>query len=130
MIRVAIVEDRPEISSGISYIISLTDGFSSEVFTNAEAALRAITPQRFDVIIMDIKLPGMSGIECTQLLKQKYPELKIMMCTVFEDDEKIFRAISAGADGYILKRTEPPMLIQSIKELKEGGSPISGYIAQ
>ncbi|HKR06143.1 MAG TPA: response regulator transcription factor [Bacteroidia bacterium] len=130
MIRVAIVEDRPEISSGISYIISLNDGFSSEIFTNAEAALRAVTPQRFDVVIMDIKLPGMSGIECTQLLKQKYPELKIMMCTVFEDDEKIFRAISAGADGYILKRTEPNNLIQSIRELMEGGSPISGYIAK
>jgi|ERR1041385_5915018 DNA-binding NarL/FixJ family response regulator len=130
MIRVAIVEDRPEISSGISYIISLTEGFSSEVFNSAEAALLAITPKSFDVVIMDIKLPGMSGIECTQLLKQKYPELKIMMCTVFDDDEKIYKAISAGADGYILKRSRPEILIESIKELIEGGSPISGYVAK
>src|SRR5688572_622114 len=79
---------------------------------------------------MDIKLPGMSGIECTGLLKQKYPDIKIMMCTIFEDDEKIFRAIAAGASGYLLKRTEPAILIQSIKELMEGGAPISGRIAQ
>jgi DNA-binding NarL/FixJ family response regulator len=130
MIRVAIVEDRPEISSGISYIISLAEGFSSEVFNSAESALVTITPKSFEVVIMDIKLPGMSGIECTQLLKQKYPELKIMMCTVFDDDEKIYKAISAGADGYILKRSRPEVLIESIKELMEGGSPISGYVAK
>jgi DNA-binding NarL/FixJ family response regulator len=130
MIKVAIVEDRPEISSGLSYIISGTGGFSSTVFKNAESALAAISPREFNVVLMDIQLPGMSGIECTQLLKQKYPELKIMMCTVFEDDEKIFRAIAAGASGYILKRTEPQMLVQAIKELMEGGAPISGRIAQ
>lgn len=130
MIRVAIVEDRPEISSGISYVLSLTEGFSTEVFDNAEDALKAIAPKSFDVVIMDIKLPGISGIECTQLLKQKYPELKIMMCTVFDDDEKIYRAISAGADGYILKRSRPEILIESIKELMEGGAPISGYVAK
>jgi DNA-binding NarL/FixJ family response regulator len=130
MIRVGLVEDRPEISAGINYIISVTEGFSCTVFSSAEDALKAITPQNFDVVIMDIKLPGMSGIECTRLLKEKYPDLKIMMCTVFEDDQKIFRAISAGANGYILKRTEPHILIQSIKELMDGGAPISGYIAK
>src|SRR5436190_24197771 len=104
MIRVAIVEDHPEISSGLSYIISQTEGFSCTVFGNAEKALEVITPSEFDVVLMDIKLPGMSGIECTGLLKQKYPEIKIMMCTMFEDDEKIFRPIAAGASGYLLRR--------------------------
>ena len=130
MIRVAIVEDRPEISSGMSYVISLNEGFLSETFSSAEAALKAITPERFDIVIMDIKLPGMSGIECTQILKEKYPGLKILICTVFEEEDKIYKAISAGANGYILKRTEPHMLIQSIRELQEGGAPISANIAQ
>jgi DNA-binding NarL/FixJ family response regulator len=127
--RVAIVEDKPEISAGMSYVLSLAEGFSTEKFSSAEEALKTITPQRFDVVIMDIKLPGISGIECTSLLKEKYPELKIMICTVFEDEEKIFQAIEAGANGYILKRTEPQALIKSIRELIEGGAPISSNIA-
>lgn len=130
MIRVAIVEDHPEISSGLSYVISHAEGFSCSVFNSAEKALAGITPSEFDMVLMDIKLPGMSGIDCTRLLKQKYPGIKIMMCTVFEDDEKIFRAIAAGASGYLLKRTEPSALIQSIKELMDGGAPISSRVAR
>jgi len=130
MPSVAIVEDRPDISSGLSYIINLQQGFTCKIFTSGEAALNAITPAQYDVVLMDIQLPGMSGIECTHQLKQKYPELRIMMCTVFEDDEKIFRAISAGASGYILKRTDPQTLIKSISELISGGAPISSTIAQ
>ena len=130
MIKVAIVEDHPAISSGLCYIISNAEGFSCELFNTAEKALMRINSDEFDVVLMDIQLPGMSGIECTQLIKQKYPGIKIMMCTVFEDDEKIFRAIAAGASGYLLKRTEPSVLIQSIKELMEGGAPISSRVAQ
>ena len=130
MPRIAIVEDRPDISSGLDYIISQQEGFSCKIFFSAEAALNSITHTEFDVVLMDIQLPGMSGIECTHHLKQKYPDLKIMMCTVFEDDEKIYRAIAAGASGYILKRTEPQILIRSIVELTEGGAPISSSIAQ
>jgi len=129
MTRVAIIEDRPEISSGMSYILSLAEGFSTETFSSAEDGLKNITPDRFDVVIMDIKLPGMSGIDCTRKLKQQFPELRIMMCTVFEDEEKIFNAISAGANGYILKRTEPQALIRSIRDLMDGGAPISSNIA-
>jgi DNA-binding NarL/FixJ family response regulator len=130
MIKVAIVEDHPEISSGLSYVISHSEGFSSTVFNTAEKAVAGINSSEFDVVLMDIQLPGMSGIECTRLLKEKYPAIKIMMCTVFEDDEKIFRAIAAGASGYLLKRTEPSVLIQSIKELMDGGAPISSRVAQ
>ena len=124
MIRIAIVEDNAELSAGLSYVLSSVENFSCKVFPNAESALRTITPKEFDVVLMDIKLPGMSGIECTQALKEQYPDLKIMMCTIFEDDDKIFRAITAGASGYILKRTEPHKLIQSINELMDGGAPI------
>ena len=130
MPSIAIVEDRPDISSGLSYVINLQQGFTCKIFTSGEAALNAITPAQFDVVLMDIQLPGISGIECTHQLKQKYPDLRIMMCTVFEDDEKIFRAISAGASGYILKRTDPQTLIKSISELISGGAPISSTIAQ
>src|SRR4051812_10555806 len=130
MVRIAIVEDNAELSAGLSFILCSVHNFNCKVFANAEAAARSINPKDFDVILMDIKLPGMSGIECTKLLKEKYPELKIMMCTIFEDDDKIFRAIAAGASGYILKRTEPQKLIQSINELLEGGAPISSQIAQ
>jgi len=130
MIRIAMVEDSLEISSGINYIISTSEGFSCKVFPNAEVAVRSISPRSFDIVLMDIQLPGMSSIDCTQLLKEKYPDLKIMMCTIFEDEEKSFRAIAAGASEYILKRSDPQMLIQSIKELVAGGSPISGPVAQ
>lgn len=130
MVRIAVVEDNIELSAGLSYILSSVNDFSCKMFISAEAAAEKINPKEFDVVLMDIKLPGISGIEFTQLLKEKYPELKIMMCTVFEDDDKIFRAIMAGASGYILKRTEPHKLIQSINELMEGGSPISSQIAQ
>src|SRR4051812_6172034 len=107
MVRIAIVEDNAELSAGLSYIFSAVKDFSSKVFSNGESALRSINPKDFDVVLMDIKLPGLSGIECTHILKQQYPDLRILMCTIFEDDDKIFRAITAGASGYILKRTEP-----------------------
>jgi DNA-binding NarL/FixJ family response regulator len=130
MIRIAIVEDRPEISAGLAYIINNKEGLSCRIFQNGESAINRITPFEFDVVLMDIELPRMSGIECTQHLKLKYPDLKIMMCTIFEDDDKIFRAIAAGASGYVLKRMEPEALIKSIGELLEGGAPISSSIAQ
>jgi DNA-binding NarL/FixJ family response regulator len=129
MIRVAIVEDRPDISAGLSYIISNQEGFSCKCFQTGEAALLQITPSEYDVVLMDIELPGISGIECSFYLRQKFPEIKIMMCTIFEDDDKIFRAIAAGASGYILKRTDPEVLIRSIRELIDGGAPITSTIA-
>lgn len=129
MIRIALVEDNQDTSSALKYLLTAQQGFSCKTFPNAEVALQSITPQDFDVVLMDIKLPGMSGIECTQLLVEKYPGIKIMMCTVFNDDEKIFRAILAGAMGYILKRQEPQALIDAIKDLMAGGAPMSAAIA-
>jgi DNA-binding NarL/FixJ family response regulator len=129
MIRVAIVEDRPEISAGLDYVISSYPEFTCKLFSTGESALAKINPDDFDVVLMDIELPGISGIECTFLLRQKYPDMKVMMCTIFQDEDKIYRAIAAGASGYILKRTEPDSLIRSIKELLDGGAPISSIIA-
>src|SRR5437763_14592112 len=102
MIRIALVEDNAELSAGLSFIFSSVKHFSCKVFTNGESAFSSINPEEFDVVLMDIQLPGMSGIECTKRLTEKYPDLRIMMCTIFEDDDKICRAISAVANGYRL----------------------------
>src|SRR5271155_2221437 len=116
MIRIAIVEDNAKLRVGLNFILSSVNNFSCKEFETAESAVKTINDKDYDVVLMDIKLPGMSGIECTQILKEKYPELKIMMCTIYEENETIYRAIAAGASGYILKRSEPQMIIQSINE--------------
>jgi len=130
VIRVAVVEDQKEISEGLNYLISLSEGFECTLYFSAEDAVRGILKNRPDLVLMDINLPGMNGIDCTRILKQKFPDLQIMMCTVYEDDEKIFRAIAAGASGYILKRTEPAKLIEALRDLHNGGSPMSSQIAR
>jgi DNA-binding NarL/FixJ family response regulator len=129
-IRVALVEDHLEIREGLSYIINNTMGFACEVFENAEIATEGINQNDFDIVLMDINLPGMNGIECTRIIKEKNPNLPIMMCTAYEDDENIFKALAAGAKGYILKRSAGDSLIDAIKDLNEGGSPMSSAIAR
>ena len=130
MIRIAMVEDNAKLRAGLNFIFSSVKNFSCREFETAESAVKSINDRDFDVVLMDIKLPGMSGIRCTQILKEKYPGLKITMCTIYEDNETIYRAIAAGASGYILKRSEPQVIIESINELMEGGAPISSVIAQ
>src|SRR4249920_1596932 len=107
VIQVAIIEDQEDINLGMCYMINNSEGFSCVAFKNAETAIEKLSRQPVDVVLMDINLPGMDGIECTKILKQKFPELQILMCTIYENNEKVFKAISAGASGYILKRTEP-----------------------
>lgn len=130
VIRVALVEDHLEIREGLSYIINSTSGFKCEVFENAEVATEEVSEKDFDIVLMDINLPGMNGIECTRVLKEKNPKLPIMMCTAYEDDENIFKALAAGAKGYILKRAAGDHLIEAIKDLHNGGSPMSSAIAR
>jgi DNA-binding NarL/FixJ family response regulator len=130
IIKVALIEDQEDINLGLKYMIGNTEGFDCISFTDAESALKTISKSLVDVVLMDINLPGIDGIECTKLLKQKFPELQIMMCTVYEDDQKIFNAISAGASGYILKRSDPSKIIEAIKDLINGGSPMSSQIAR
>jgi DNA-binding NarL/FixJ family response regulator len=99
-------------------------------YANAENALEELPDQEADVVLMDIGLPGMSGIECIRTLKSQHPQMQIMMLTVYEDDDKIFNSLKAGATGYILKKTPPAQLLQAIQDLHNGGSPMSPQIAR
>ena len=98
-IHVAVVEDNSEIRQGVSFIINSTEGFSCIAFGNAEEALEKIPNKLPEVVLMDINLPGINGIECTRKLKEKYPELQIMICSVYDDDDNVFNALEAGANG-------------------------------
>jgi DNA-binding NarL/FixJ family response regulator len=129
-LAIAIIEDHQKIRNGMEYLIRSHDGFSCRAYENAEVAIADFRLNKPDIVLMDIGLPGMDGIACTQLIKSEFPDVLIMMCTVYEDDEKIFRALSAGASGYILKRSAGDHLIQSIKELHDGGAPMSSTIAK
>lgn len=129
-IHVAVVEDNSEIRQGVSFIINSTEGFSCIAFGNAEEALEKIPEKVPEVVLMDINLPGINGIECTRRLKEKYPELQIMICSVYDDDDNVFNALEAGANGYIIKSAAGEKLLTSIKELYNGGSPMSSSIAR
>ena len=99
-------------------------------FSSAEDALRSIPKRAPDVVLMDIKLPKMSGIECVAELKKLLPALQIIMLTVYEDSEMIFRALRSGASGYLLKSSSPSKLLAAIQDVQEGGAPLSSYIAR
>jgi DNA-binding NarL/FixJ family response regulator len=129
-IKVAIIEDHHDIRQGMAFLINSDPAFEAALYPNAEDALKKFKTDRPDVVLMDINLPGMNGIECTKLIKQTYPAIHIMMCTVYEDDEKIFNALSAGASGYMLKRAAGDNLVDSIRDLNNGGSPMSAAIAR
>lgn len=130
-IKVTLVEDNDKIRNGLAMLINGSDGYACvSTYSNGEDALKTIPIDRPDVVLMDINLPGISGIECVEKLKEKLPDLQIMMITVYEEDEQIFKSLLAGASGYILKRTPPAELLEAIKELHEGGSPMSVQIAR
>lgn len=130
-IRIIIVEDDKELLKGISQALSLSDEVEVlATFTNAEDFIKEAGKLQPDITLMDIGLPKMSGIECIRKLKPLYPEPEFLMWTTFEDDEKIFEALSAGASGYILKTATAQQLIQAISDLHKGGSPMSSSIAR
>jgi DNA-binding NarL/FixJ family response regulator len=131
-ITVCIVDDVSELRQALEEIVSSSDGYTCiGTMSNAVEALTKIPILKPDVVLMDINLGvGESGIDCVRELKPLLPTTNFMMCTVYEDDEKIFEALSAGASGYILKKTEPPKLLEAIKELHEGGAPMSSQIAR
>ena len=130
-INVAIVEDNDKIRDGLSLLIDGSEGFHCvATYSNAEDALKFLPGQKPDVVLMDIQLPKMSGIECVENLIEKSPDLQIMMLTVYEDNEQVFKSLAAGATGYILKRTPPAELLEAIRELHDGGSPMSDQIAR
>jgi len=132
LIRLVIVEDVKEVRDGLKYLLSLDKEIKVvQTYKDAEELLKDLsimtTP---DVILMDIGLPRMSGIKATSLIKEKYPEVNVLILTIFEEEEKILSAVKAGATGYILKNMEPGELIRQIKSLYKGGSPISPNVAR
>jgi DNA-binding NarL/FixJ family response regulator len=130
-IKVAIVEDRREIREGLTMLISGTDGFlCTGSYRSVEEALDKINHQLPDLVLMDIGLPGMSGIEGLRILKERYPDMLLLMLSVYDDDERIFDAMCAGASGYLLKKTPPVRLLESIKEVIQGGAPMSPEVAR
>jgi DNA-binding NarL/FixJ family response regulator len=130
-ILVLVIEDQREIREGLATLINGTSGFRCcGTYRSMEEALTRMAVQKPEVALVDIGLPGMSGIEGIPGLLQKYPDLLILVLTVFEDDDRIFRALCAGACGYLLKRTAPSKLLDSIREVKNGGAPISPEIAR
>jgi DNA-binding NarL/FixJ family response regulator len=132
MIKTAIVDDNPLIRTALEKMINEAEGFEiAGSYTNAQEAIVLIPLLKPDVVLMDINLgKGESGIDCIRKIKPHFPEILFLICTVFDDDEKIFEALCAGASGYMLKRTTPAELLRAIRETWEGGSPMSGLIAR
>ena len=131
IIKVAIVDDEVDLRENIAGYVDAAKGFRCvSVYSSAEEALANLPKEKPDVVLMDINLGGMSGIECVRRLKPQMPETQVVMLTVFEDTGKIFSAIAAGASGYLLKRLAPSKLLEAIREVHEGGSPMSAPIAR
>lgn len=129
MYSIALVEDDHEVRNIYQYIIDQHSGFECAGFAEAESLLKLETIP-FDLIIMDVNLPGMTGIECTRKLKAINPDIQVMMFTVYENNENIFEALKAGANGYMLKQSSPENIISAIEEMLAGGAPMSGVIAK
>ena len=130
MTAVSLVEDHADTRESLAALINSAPGFRCvSVYASAEDALRDIPKQNPDVALVDINLPGMSGIECVAKLKNLLPELPILILTTYEESELIFNSLSAGASGYLLKKTAPTELIEAIEQVRAGGSPMSMPVA-
>ena len=130
LIKTAIIEDQRDIREGLAMLINGTDGYRcTGSYRSMEEALAQISRELPDVILSDIGLPGMDGIEGIKILKERYPKMFILMLTVYDDDDRIFDALCAGACGYLLKRTSPARLLESLKEAVTGGAPMSPEVA-
>ncbi|HZJ61576.1 MAG TPA: response regulator transcription factor [Chitinophagaceae bacterium] len=130
-IRVSIVEDLAEVREGLVDLVQSDEELSMvSSFKDAESAAQKLPDLKADIVLMDINLPGMSGIECIKLIKERCPGTQFLMFTVYENDDKVLEALQAGATGYLLKRTKPEQILESIKELNQGGSPMSSNIAR
>jgi DNA-binding NarL/FixJ family response regulator len=130
-IRVAIIEDQRDIRECLTFLINGTEGFScTGGYRSMEEALDRIGHALPDIVLTDIGLPGMNGIDGVRILKERYPDLLILMSTVYDDDERVFDAICAGACGYLLKKTPPAKLLESIREAVGGGAPMTPEVAR
>jgi DNA-binding NarL/FixJ family response regulator len=130
-ITVSIVEDQEPLRNTLARVLNRAEGFKCiSHFGTAEEAIKEIPKNPPEVVLMDINLPGINGVECVRQLKEKLPKLLLMMLTVYEDTENIFNALAAGASGYMLKRTPRAELLEAIKEVQRGGSPMTTHIAR
>ena len=129
-INVAIIEDEKVIRDGYCFLICQSLEFQCEGYASAEEALDSFRRKAPDVVLMDVNLQGMNGIECTRIIKAEMPNTLIMMFTVYENNENVFKALEAGASGYLLKQSSPEEVVAAIKDLHNGGAPMSGTIAR
>lgn len=131
MINVAIIEDNNIIREGLAALINGTEGYKCVgLYPTSEKFLEQVPTLKMDVILMDIGLPGMNGIEAIKKAREINPDLNFLMLTVYEESEMVFQALCAGACGYLVKKTPPTRLLEAIKDIYEGGSPMSSQIAR
>ena len=131
MISIAIIEDDKVTRESLKTLIQTTEGFEcAGSFEDAESGREFLIANPADIVLMDIHLPVMDGIQCVRLLKPVHPEMQFIMCTIFRDDESVFNALKAGATGYLLKNDDPGKIIDAIRELHAGGSPMTPQIAR
>ena len=130
-ILVGIVEDDPSIRESVASLIDSAPGYSCTLaYDSVESALASMRPPAPNVLLMDINLGGMSGIEGVRRFKALFPEMQIIMLTVFEENDKIFQSLCAGASGYLLKRTPPEKILEAVKEVQQGGAPMTASVAR
>jgi DNA-binding NarL/FixJ family response regulator len=130
-VKLSIVEDKDGFRESLALMLSEAPGFSCpHTYGTAEEALQGIPSAPPDVVLMDINLPGISGVECVRRLRQIAPQVRVIMLTVYENTENIYAALKAGASGYILKRTSPAKLLEAIQDVVDGGAPMSSAIAR
>ena len=131
MLKIVVVEDKDSIREGLKILIDGTEGYSCiNTFSDCETMLKNIVKLNPDVLLMDLGLPGMNGVEGIKKVKVLLPELTILVLTVYEENDLVFDALCAGASGYLVKKTPPSKLLEAIKEAYEGGSPMSSHIAR
>jgi DNA-binding NarL/FixJ family response regulator len=130
-IQVALVEDDAGVRANLAAILNSSPGFNCQAaYPDGKAALESIPAKRPDVVLMDINLPGMLGTDCVRQLKTQAPDLPVLMLTVYDDSEQVFKSLMAGATGYLLKRTPKDKLLEAIREVHHGGAPMSRQIAR
>ncbi|MBP6812208.1 MAG: response regulator transcription factor [Saprospiraceae bacterium] len=130
-IRTLLYEDNNDLRGALAALIGGADGFElSGAFDNCMGVVEQVAALHPDVVLMDIDMPGMSGIEGVARLKKAHPKVEALMLTVFDDDDRVFQAVCAGASGYLLKKTTPERILEALREVTEGGAPMSPVIAR